>query len=152
MRSRTALAFLICSLAAVAWAPAPAAATGTMRIQHGDGDVRTYQPVTMRAVRGESLTIVSPDGRGTLVIDSAACSFVHHLLRCALTDASYTQTGEAPRPLSLAMGTLYANLTADPHQLPFSSQVVGPNGIVLSMRTVKGTYISVLGTLDEVTK
>jgi hypothetical protein len=142
---------LAACLIGMALAPLPGRAEGTLRIQHPDGTIDTYRGVKLHRVGVQALDVRSPDGKGVLIVDQGACSYVGNILRCLLSTVTLDQFG-SKRDLDLERGTIYANLTDGPLTLPFSSQIVPPNGVVLSLRTVRGTYFSLHGTIDEVTK
>ncbi len=141
-------AFLLACVAAAALA-APAGATGLVRVQQSDGSVQTYPNVTIRYSKdSKALTITTADGLGVLTVDQAACSYVGAIYRCLLTKMSLTQNGTT-QPLDFKTGTIYANTTEGNQNLPLSSQVVPPKGIVMALQTKAGTYISMTGTIDS---
>lgn len=127
-----------------------AAALGTARIQQADGAVKTYANVYIR-IANKSMTITSADRKGTLVLQKAACSMVGDLMRCYPYSATLNQHG-AVRPISLITGTVWLNPSDVKHQLPKSSTQLPPRGVLLSLKTKKGTYVSVTGTIDELKK
>jgi len=59
----------------------PAQAEGIARIAQTDGTVREY-PVSLRVIDHRAVRIVSADGRDTLAVGKAACSYVGELERC----------------------------------------------------------------------
>jgi hypothetical protein len=73
---------------------------------------------------------------------------VGDIYRCLLTHMSLTQNGQT-KPLDFSNGTIYANTTDGNLNLPLSSQVVPPKGIVMALTTNAGTYISMTGTIDS---
>jgi hypothetical protein len=140
-------------LAAVAgfWFGAlPAGATGTIIIRQSDGDTNTYDDVKILISHG-TLYLTSADGKGTLVVHRAACSHQGQLLVCLPTSATLVQSGAA-KPLDFRNGTVYVNSTDSPQPLVLSTQKVPANGILLSLETKIGTYISLRGQIDKVVK
>ena len=137
---------------ALVWAyalAAPAGATGLVRVQQANGSIQEYPNARIDySPDAKTLTITTADGKGTLVIDQAACSYVGDIYRCLLTHMSLTQTGQT-KPLDFSNGTIYANTTDGNLNLPLSSQVVPPKGIVMALTTNAGTYISMTGTIDS---
>lgn len=127
-----------------------ARATGTALVQQRDGSVKTYHDVYMQ-IRNEELSLTTADGLGTLVIGKAACTKVGELVRCLPYDATLYQHGWKDR-VKLASGTAWYNPTSAPQPLPHSSSRVPAHGIVLSVNSKSGTYVSVIGTVDEVQK
>jgi hypothetical protein len=139
---------LMCLLvaAAVAAGPTPGLAGGITRIQHSDGRQFEYPGATLRLSKGkQQLTIISPDGRDTLIVGEAACSWVGELQRCLLGKITLQKKGGAAEPIGFDQGTAYVNLTTEKLHLPLSTKEVPPNGIVLAMHTLKGTFINVTG-------
>ena len=129
---------------------APAGATGTARIQQRDGSVKTYTNVRI-SIDAQSMTLTSSDGKGTLYIGKAACTKVGELVRCFPYDATLDQDGKRTHVV-LQSGTVWANPTSAKLALPSSSTQLPPRGVMLSMRTKAGTYLSLTGTVDEVKK
>ncbi len=136
---------------ALAVCPLQAMATGVTRVQHSDGTVNVYQPVGIKVVENKALIITSPDGTGRLVIYRAACSYNNKLMVCLPTGITWKQNGES-HPLDLSRGTIYLNLTTDSLPLPYSSQQVPANSIIMSLQTKRGTVINVTGTIDGTVK
>jgi len=134
-------------LAAIA--PVLASARGSVRIEQIDGSVKTYAGVHLR-LSGGNLHIGSADGRGTLEVSHAACSYVGALQRCLPYALVLRQDGA--HRITFDRGTIYFNLTDTPQPLPHSSKTVPPNGVLALLKTKRGTYISIAGRLDEVTK
>jgi hypothetical protein len=120
---------------------------GTVNIQRSDGSMSSY-PATMLAIVGSTLHVRSPDHKGTLVIERAACSRHDAILTCLPTRVVLRQNG-ASHELPLASGTVYYNLTAMPQILAYSTQHLRPHGIILSLRTLRGTLINLDGTVDS---
>jgi hypothetical protein len=128
---------------------ATADAKGIIRVQEVKSTLQTYPDVVIRAIKGTSLTVTSADGKGTLLFNNGACSFIGEVRRCYLYRATLNQGG-ASRPLDLDRGTLYINFTAVTQPLPQTSQLLAPNGVLIAMRTKIGTIITLTGTLDSV--
>ncbi len=142
---RTASFALLCALALTL----PATAKGFVRVQQADGSIQEYPNATVDYSKdAKALTITTADGKGTLVIDQAACSYVDQVYRCLLTHMVLTQGGKTA-PLDFDTGTIYANLTNEKLNLPLSSQTLPPGGIVMALKTKAGTYISMNGTIDS---
>jgi hypothetical protein len=125
---------------------APAAATGTMRVQQTSGAVQVYPDVLIR-VPERSLRIGSSDRKGVLVIDRAACTYAGSVLRCLPSTMKLEQNGQT-HTIDLISGTIYVNLTSDTQQLHHSSTQIAPHDILLMMQTKRGTYISLHGHID----
>ncbi len=123
-----------------------ALAQGTLRAQESDGTVRVYDNVSIKIVH-RTMRIGSHDGKGTLVINQAACSYVGELERCFPQKVSLEQGG-ATKTIDLKNGTIYVNPTDQSQQLPLSSQQIPRHGVVLEFNTQRGTYVSMTGTID----
>jgi hypothetical protein len=136
------VAFAVCAGAA--------GATGTARIQRPDGSVSTYRNVRI-SVQNQSMSITSSDGKGTVVISKAACSRVGELLRCLPYDATLEQFGKATH-IALASGTVWLNPSQTKQQLSHSSAQLPPRGVLLAVKTKRGIYLSLTGTVDKVAK
>ncbi|HEX3459032.1 MAG TPA: hypothetical protein VHR97_13865 [Candidatus Baltobacteraceae bacterium] len=136
--------------ACFAWTASPAAATGTLTIQRHNAAASTYRQVEIKVLYG-GLFVTSEDGKGTLVIPKAACSFQRQIFVCYVTGATLVQAGEAT-PLSFKRGTIYFNSTDEPQQLSRSTTKIAPHSLMLSMTTDRGTYIGLTGRMDEVVK
>lgn len=127
-----------------------ASAKGVTRIQQSDGTVQYYPDSRIAFKKDDrTLKITSADGKGAMIIDDAACSYVNALYRCYLTSVSYMAADGQKHPIDFERGTAYANLTSERLTLPFSSRSVPPDGVIISMKTKRGTYISVTGTVDK---
>jgi hypothetical protein len=127
---------------------AAANASALVRVQQTDGSIQEYPNAIVRySKEAHDLTITTADGKGTLTIDQAACSYVDNLYRCLVTDASLSQNGQT-HPIVCRSGTIYANTTGGEIKLPLSTQGVPPRGIVMALQTKAGTYISMTGTID----
>lgn len=127
-----------------------AGATGTVMIRQNDGRVNVYKQVSIKVLHG-ALFLTSRDGKGTLVIHRAACSYQGKLLVCFATSASLVQAGKTS-PLDLKTGTVYLNSTDAPQPLVLSSTKVPPHSIMLTLSTDRGTYIASDGRIDKVVK
>jgi len=124
----------------------PALATGTVRIQQSDDSVQNYTGVTMRIV-GKMLMLTSADKVSTVVIRAADCDNTGSLVTCKGGNIALVQNGNHPIPFRSA--TFYFNLTDQDQQLPLSTLKVGPHSVIFAARTVKGTYITGNGRLDQ---
>jgi hypothetical protein len=136
------IAGLLLSIAAVA------RAEGTARIQQADGSVNTYHNVKIQIVN-KTLTMTSADGKGTLMIYRAACAYQGQILACLPTGTSLIQGGTVS-PIKLVSGTVYANMTDTPQNLANSSTQLPPHSILMALKTRRGTYVSLNGTIDKV--
>ncbi len=136
---------LLCA-ATIVGAARSADARGTARVAQSDGVVRDYD-VSLHVIDHRAVRIVSADGRGTLTIRKAACSYIQNLERCLPYRITLDQDGKR-HELGFEHGTEYLNVTDSAQQLPFSSRSVPAHGLLLLVRTVHGTYITVSGTVD----
>jgi hypothetical protein len=136
-----------CSVA-LALASVPAGATGTVRIVQRDGSAKVYRDVTIR-VKPWAMALQTADGQGTLVIGKASCTKIDELLRCLPYDATLFQHGESHH-IPLANGTVWINPTHQVQPLSYSSAHLPGHGVLLSLQTKAGTYVSLTGTIDEV--
>jgi hypothetical protein len=127
----------------------PASAAGNVSVWQ-DGTTQQYGGVKIRIV-DKTLRITSADGKGTLVIQKAACSYVGEIQTCLPYQLALEQGGTS-KPVNIKRGTVYVNLTSGTLQLPNSTTQIGPRGIVMSMTTKIGTVINLTGTIDEVVK
>lgn len=146
MRTKTTAAVLILFFAVLA----PALAQGTLRSQESSGTVRVYPNVTIR-IANRTLRISSHDGKGTLVINQAACAYDGALERCTPLKVSLVQGG-VTKTIDLKSGTIYVNPTEQSQQMPLSSQQLPAHGILLSFNTQRGTYVTMTGTVDGITR
>ena len=144
------LPIIVLSVALIFGVASAVDAKGTVRVQQSDGSTQVYNNVTLRIV-GQTLRITSEDGKGTLVVTKAACSFEGDLMRC-LPDELVLQQGGSEHTLDFQRGTIYYNNTAAKQQLSLSSTQVPPNGILGLLLTKKGTIIAVSGVVDAVSK
>jgi hypothetical protein len=137
-------------VALTALGAAPAGASGTILIVHNDGNADKYDGVQIKIIH-DALYVTSADGKGTIVINRAACSFQGELLVCLTQTGALVQSGTT-KSLDLRHGTLYVNSTDDPQQLALSTSKVPPHGILLSFNTDRGTYVTLTGRIDKVVK
>jgi hypothetical protein len=144
---RSGLGALLAALAVIVFA-APSVAKGVVRVQQGDGTVKYYRDARLR-LHANTLRIVSADGWGTIVVRHAACMTLGQLMRCLPYSLALDQN-HVTRTLGFSRGAIYVNTSGSAQSLPHSSTQLPPNGVVLSIVTERGTYISVRGTLDEV--
>lgn len=126
---------------------APAAATGTVRIQQYDNTVQMYTGVHMRIV-GKTLALTSADGVSTVVISGGSCDRTNEPVRCSGGGMSLKQNG-ADHRIPFKSATFYFNLTDQYQQLPLSTVKIGPHSVIFIAHTAKGTYITGNGTLDK---
>ena len=131
-------------------APTAAAASGTALVQQRDGSIKIYRDVFMQ-IRNEELALTTADGVGTLVIGKAACTRVGALVKCLPYDATLYQNSVKVR-VRLVSGTAWFNPTSTAQPLSYSSARIPPHGILLSVTSKAGTYLSVTGTVDEIKK
>ena len=141
---------LLAALAAlpVALPAGPASATGTVRVVQRDGSDKTYTNVRISS-RNESMAITSSDGQGTLVLGKAACTKVGELLECLPYDATLFQNGSRFH-IALQSGTVWLNPGKTEQRLSQSSTALPPRGVMLAVRTKRGTYVTMTGIVDEV--
>jgi hypothetical protein len=125
---------------------APAAATGTLRIQQADNSVQTYTDVKMRIVNN-TLTLTSADGVSTVVISEADCDKSTPLIRCNGGSISLREDGTHAIPFRSA--TFYFNLTDQDQTLPLSTVKVAPHSVIFAAHTKKGTFLTGSGKLDQ---
>jgi hypothetical protein len=121
-------------------------AMGTARVVQSDGVVREYH-VWLHVIDHRAVRITSADRRGTLMVGKAACSYLGEIERCLPDDIVLDQFG-AKHSIAFTRGTEYLNRTDVAQQLPMSSTHVPPHGLLLVLLTVRGTYITVRGTVD----
>jgi len=125
-------------------------AKGTIRIQQADGTVHVFKNANIR-LANKTLTIVSSDRKGTILIEKAACSLEDQIIKCYPYAATLRQGGRT-REILMQSGTLYANLTTENRTLPLSSTQLTPRGIMFAMRTQGGSYVALRGEIDEVSQ
>jgi hypothetical protein len=136
--------------ACVAVVPSFALATGTARIQQSDGDVKVYKNVRI-SIEHQQLKLTSADGVGTFVISRAGCFKVDKLVRCYPSDAVLNQHGQT-LPVTIVDGTAWLNPTTSKAQVPNSSTQLAPHGLMMSFKTKRGTFVSLTGVVDVMTK
>lgn len=134
----------------VALTPAAALASGTVHIMQPDGMLQTY-PGAQIKIAHDVLFVTSADGKGTLMINRAACSYQGEVLVCFPTSV-YLIQGSGPQKLDLTTGTVYVNMTDSKQPLRYTSAQLEPHSVMLSFSTKRGTYVSLSGTFDKVTK
>ncbi len=139
---------IACALALASAVPA-ALAKGTTRIQESDGAIRDYADVSIRVIDHRAVHVTSADGRDTLEVSKGACTYAGELERCLPYRIVLDKSGTR-HEISFRRGTEYVNRSDEPHQLPRSSMEVPPHGILLSLLTARGTYITVRGTIDGI--
>ena len=127
-----------------------AGATGTMIILHPNGARNVYNDVAIKVIHG-ALYMTSQDGKGTMIINQAACSYQGKVMVCFATKATLVQSGEVS-PLDFQSGTVYLNNTDYYQPLVMSTVKVPPHSVMLSYTTKRGTYISLTGGIDKVVK
>ena len=126
---------------------APASATGMVRIQQNDGSVKTYTGVIMK-VANKTLTFTSADKVSTVAISGAACAPDGSLVRCTGGGFSLLQDGKK-HMVPFKSATFYFNATDQDRLLPLSTMKIAAHSVIFSVQTVKGTYITGNGKLDE---
>jgi len=126
----------------------PASAKGVTLIQRADGSVRTYVDVNIR-LSGQTLWLRSADQKGVLKIVNGACSFIGAIQRCLPYAVALIQDGKT-RQIAILHGTVFLNLSTAAQHLPRSSEELAPRTILALWRTVRGTYVTIKGTIDEV--
>jgi hypothetical protein len=119
-----------------------------MVVQQSDGSAKTYRDVLIRIERGE-LALTSSDGQSVLVIGKAACTGEGGLVKCLPFDATLYQNGGKYR-VALSSGTVWLNPSTVTKPLSFTSAHLQPHGVMMSVTTKRGTYVSLTGTVDEV--
>jgi hypothetical protein len=136
-------------IAAFAFAAvAAASAKGVTLVQQADGSVRTYIDVNIR-LSGQTLWLRSADRKGILKIGNGACSFMGAIQRCLPYSVALIQDGKT-RQIAIIHGTVFLNLSNTAQHLPLSSEELAPRTILALWRTVRGTYVTIKGRLDEV--
>jgi len=128
----------------------PAYATGTVLVQQRDGSEKTYTNVRI-SIRNESMAFTSSDGQGTIVLGKAACTKVRELVECLPYDATLLQNGQSTH-IGLQSGTVWLNPSPTAQELSHSTTQLPPRGVLLAVRTKKGTYVTLTGVVDEVQK
>lgn len=135
-------------LAALVAVTGLANATGTATIQPLNGSAKTYQHVHI-AIWNDEMTITSSDGKGTVVIGKAACTKIGALVRCFPYDAMLFQNGQQLH-IFLKSGTVWLNPSHTTQEISQSSTRLPPLGVRLAVQTLRGTNVTLTGTVDEV--
>jgi hypothetical protein len=133
----------------LAFGTSVASAEGTVRINQHDGTLQTY-PNSVIRITGDTIRVFSPDDHDTLIVSHAACSYVGEIERC-LPYQIALRRNHADHAIGLDHGTVYINPGSTAESLPRSSRQIPANGLVLFVRTARGTSIAVVGTVDKVT-
>ena len=128
----------------------PARAEGTVQIQQADGTLNRYNDVKIQILH-QTLNVTTADGKGTLIIYRAACSYQGNIMACLPTGATLVQGGDVS-PIKIVSGTVYVNNTDNGEALPLSTMHVPAHSVVMALKTEKGTYITMNGSIDKVTK
>jgi hypothetical protein len=150
VRGAARLTSILAALVLCALDAAGARAAGTLSINHRDGTVNTYNGVTVNVFTG-SLFVTSADGKGTLVVNRAACAYQAKIIVCLPTSVVLVQKGKS-NALNLMTGTVYLNYTNDEQPLMFSSAKLPAHAVMLSFTTKNGTYVNLRGRIDQVIK
>ena len=122
-------------------------AIGTVRVQQAGGAVHVYQDVSYRLVR-QALRVMSKSGEATLIIDHANCAYQGYVEHCVPYGVKLSREAST-QPLPVKSGDIYVNPTNQKHQLPHSSTQIPPRGILGTIVTKTGAYISLSGTIDQ---
>jgi hypothetical protein len=125
-----------------------ASAKGVTLVQQADGSVKTYVDVNIRMV-GQTLWIQTADKKGVLKIVNGACSFTRAIERCLPYAVTLIQDGKS-RQIAILHGTVFLNLTNTAQRMSLSSDELAPRTILALWHTVRGTYVTIKGKLDEV--
>jgi hypothetical protein len=115
-------------------------------MQQSDGTTQTYKNVRID-VAGRTVRLHSPDRHDTLIVQTDACTFVNEMRRC-LPYATTLRRNGTTHAIALERGVVYYNTSGAPQHLSHSSEQVAPNGVLVHLRTMRGTLISVTGTVD----
>src|ERR1700733_1336061 len=127
-----------------------AIAKGTVRIDQSDGAIQSYRGSIIRIV-GDTIRVFSPDNRDTLIISHAACNYVGEIRRCLPYRLALRRHG-TDHTIGFDHRPVYFNPSAAAQPLPRSSMQLPPNGVLVFVRTARGTSIAVRGTIDKVTR
>lgn len=147
MRSMRPQVYALIAALAIATTSA-ASAKGVTLVQQADGSVHTYIDVNIR-LSGQTLWLRSADRKGVLKIGNGACSFIGAIQRCLPYAVALIQDGKT-RQIAILHGTVFLNLSNTAQHLPRSSEELAPRTILALWRTVRGTYVTIKGTIDEV--
>jgi hypothetical protein len=141
-------AFAILLSAAIAVAPSErASATGIVQIQQRDGSVKTYKGVILK-VANKTLRLTSADKVSTVTVSGADCAPAGVIFRCTGGGFSLAQDGQK-HVVPFKTATFYFNPTDQSQTLPFSTTHIGAHSVIFAIQTMKGTYITGKGKLDE---
>jgi hypothetical protein len=127
-----------------------AGATGTAHIQWNTGAVQIFHNVKIQIVH-MTLQVTSSDGTRTYIITHAACAYDGYYERCRPLSAKVEHNGTTA-PSEIAAGTLYINPTNEPRQLSHSSTQIPPHGVLAAIKTKRGNYLSLSGTIDSISR
>jgi hypothetical protein len=127
-----------------------ARATGTAHVQWNTGAVQVFHNVKIQIVH-RTLQVTSSDGARTYIITHAACAYDGYYERCQPLSAKVELNGTTA-PSEIAGGTLYINPTDHARQLSHSSIQIPPHGVLASIKTKRGNYLSLSGTIDSITR
>jgi hypothetical protein len=122
-------------------------AEGITRVEQRDGSFKVYRHVYI-SLDGQALRLRSADRKAVLEVVSDACSFTGQLMRCLPYKTTLRQFGES-HDIAVEHGTVYLNLTQSEHRLPHSADKLGPLQVLVLLHTMRGTYVSVQGSLDR---
>lgn len=150
MRNRSVRAALAALSFWLALTSSIACAKGTITVVQSNGETNVYDDVGIKIVSG-ALFITSEDGKGTIVVHKAACSYQGKVLVCFPTSVTLVQSGKV-KPLDLTTGTVYVNSTNDYQSIALSSQKLAPHTLWFTFSTRIGTHASVTGRIDKVVK
>jgi hypothetical protein len=123
-----------------------AKATGTTRIEQANKGVTVYHH-TRFTIDNRALSLTSPDGKAELTIALIGCVKAGELHRCQPGGAEYRKNG-AVRAIDITSGMLYFNPTGQKQPLSLSSTQVPPHGVILTIHTARGTYLSATAKID----
>jgi hypothetical protein len=121
-------------------------AEGVTNMQQVDGSTQMYKHVHID-VAGNVVRLHSPDRHDTLIVKTDACTYVNEMRRCLPYETTLVRDGTS-HAIALARGIVYYNTSGSPQHLSHSSEQVVPNGVLVHLRTMRGTLISVTGTVD----
>src|ERR1022692_3345978 len=125
----------------IALSSSVAIAKGTVRVDQSDGMVQRYDGTVIRIV-GNTIRMFSPDNRDTLIISHAACTYVGEIQRCLPYRLILRRNG-TEHVIGFDHGTAYFNLSAAAQPIPRSSKELPPKGVLVFVRTARGTSIAV---------
>lgn len=148
LRRTIRLAAIAAAIACIVAVTPIARAGGTLQINHKDGSVNTYEGVTINVFSG-SLFLTTADGKGTLVVNRSACSYQAKIIVCLPNSIILVQKGKS-NALALTTGTVYLNYTDSAQPMTLTSAKLPPHAAMVSFTTSNGTYVNLLGTLDQV--